>query len=462
MEIDFKSIKKAHVYLREVCAGSLEKQATDRFVFQYSPEYLSLSEAFDISRTLKKQSAPYVNKTLHPFFDNLIPEGWLLQYTEKTFHIEKSNRFGLLMATGGAPIGAVSVRPLNNENGEINVVAELSEEWSKEYPKGYNDEKLKLYSIQQPESFPYCTTCFKPLAPNKLSHRKCVLEMWETERTLQIEMDATNPLSSFARVIYGGSISGAQKKGLFRFNSKKGLLQATASGAQYILKPAGDYPELPENEHVTMAIAKAIQFNVPPFALLQIEGLGNVFAIKRFDRTPHQTPLMMEDMGQIIQVSSADKYESSYEKVATAISKHSSAPQIDLNDFYRRLIFCYLTANADMHLKNWALLENEKALGTFKLSPCYDLLNTRLPIPRERMDLGLKMLGKDRNIQASYFIRFGNTIGLSKLKIDSVFDELPKWKETATELVQKSLLRDKSKDKYQALLKDRFTTLISR
>jgi len=446
-EIDFKEIKKAHVFLRNDCAGFLEKQAEDRFIFQYDPEYLNRSESLAIARGLKKRREPYISKTLHPFFDNLIAEGWLLQYTERVFHIDKSNRFALLMATGQAPIGAVTVRPLDRDGKEIDVIAETLGD--------FEGEELGQYPTSQPDNFPYCTTCFKALPTDKKLHRKCVLEMWGTERPLKVELDTNNPLSSFARVIYGGSISGAQKKGMFRLDPKRGLLQATPAGAQYILKPNGDYPELPENEHVTMAIAKALDFTVPPFALLKIEGLGNVFAIKRFDRTSDETHLMMEDMGQIIQVPSTDKYESSYEKVVSAITAYSSAPQIDISDFYRRLIFCYFIANADMHLKNWTLVENERALGTFKLSPCYDLLNTRLPIPGEKIEIGLKMLGKDRNLQASYFVRFGREIGLSDSKIKSVFAEVPTWLNVATDFVNRSLLKQNSKKKYLDLLRER-------
>jgi serine/threonine-protein kinase HipA len=209
-----------------------------------------------------------------------------------------------------------------------------------------------------------------------------------------------------------------------------------------------------------MAIAKAVGFAVPPFALVKIEGLGNVFAIRRFDVTPDEEPLMMEDMGQLIRVPSADKYESTYERVVAAITAHSSAARIDIADFYRRLIFCYFIANADMHLKNWTLVENERAAGSFKLSPCYDLLNTRLPIPREKSDLGLKMQGKDRNLRASYFRRFGHEIGLAEPIVKSVFAELPTWLDVATDLVQKSLLKPTSKDRYLELLHERCTVLM--
>ena len=170
---------------------------------------------------------------------------------------------------------------------------------------------------------------------------------------------------------------------------------------------------------------------------------------------------MMEDMGQIIRVRSNDKYDSTYERVVAAIRAHSSAPEIDIDDFFRRVVFCFLIANADMHLKNWTLLENERAPGTFKLAPCYDMLNTRLPIPRERVETGLKMQGRDRNLKASYFRQFGKSIGISASRIESVFDGLPRWLEIAERLVGMSMLKDESKKRYVEIVRERFDVLTS-
>lgn len=450
-DIDFKAIKRANVYLREQHAGILEKQGEGEYSFQYITTYVRSPDSLDIARSLPRRMEPYLSRTLHPFFDNMISEGWLLQHAEKIFHIDKSNRFALLMATGKAPIGAVTIRPVNPDDREIDITWEYKEELL--------SEQLRQYPALELEEFPYCPTCFKAMEEGK-QHRKCTLEMWGTEKQLKLEMDGINPLQSFMRVIYGGSISGAQKKGMFRLDKKKGLLIPTPASANYILKPDGEFPDLPTNEHVTMAIAKRLNFKVPPFTLLKVEKLGYVFAIKRFDRSKEDLPLMSEDMGQIIKMPSTDKYESSYERIANAIKSHSSAPKVDLLDFFRRIVFCFISANADMHLKNWTMVENPKALGTFMLSPCYDLLNTRIPIPREKIDLGLKMLGKDRNLQKSYFKKFGLSIGLTAAKIENIFAELPDWRTAIDDLVDKSLMPAESKLRYMEIAEERTKLLI--
>lgn len=449
-DVEYSQITKANVYLRDARVGVLERQARDRFVFQYDPGYLSAPGSLDISCAMKRRLEPFVEKTLHPFFDNLIPEGWLLQNAESLLHVDKSNRFAILMATGRLPTGAVSVRAVDSEGREVDVFA------------GILDQRLSDGLVEMPLSGPdgFCPTCFTPLAPGAI-HRKCVTAMWGTTRKLKVAVYPDRPLVSFAHVLYGGSISGAQKKGAFHLDTKRGVLRATPVDAQYILKPNGDFPELPENEHVTMAIARAAGFEVPPFALVNIPGLGNVFAIRRFDITESGLRLMMEDMGQLIRVPSDDKYDSTFERVAAAIRAHSSAPEIDIEDFFRRIVFCFLIANADMHLKNWTLLENERALGTFKLAPCYDMLNTRLPIPRERSETGLKMQGRDRNLKASYFKSFGRSIGLSESRIGSVFAELPTWFEIVQTMVAQSLLEPRSKERYVEIVQERFGILTS-
>jgi serine/threonine-protein kinase HipA len=447
-DFDFRAIRSAVVYLRSDKVGILEKVSDEQFSFQYSRDYKDSLTAVSISRSLPLQSDLFLSSKLHPFFDNLIPEGWLLEHAEKIFHIDKTNRFGLLMATGKSPIGAVTVEPLDAAGKAVDVTMIFKD--------NHVGGQLITYPNQLINRFHFCPTCFNPLKDGR-QHRKCTIEMWGTERNIEVELKSDDPLQSFTRVIYGGSVSGAQRKGMFRL--EKGLLTSTAIGSQYILKPDGDFPELPLNEHLTMAIAKKCGFSVPPFTLLEIEGLGHVFAIKRFDRTNSGIPLMVEDMGQIIQIPCSDKYSTSCERVAKAISKCTSAPVIDLTDFFRRVLFCYLTANADMHLKNWSILENEKAFGTFVLSPCYDLLNTRLSIPEEVIDIGLPINGRSRNLQKSVFRNLAAELQIPGSQIEKAFKDIPRWAKVAQELVPRSLLAQESKKKYLEIVDSRLAVL---
>jgi len=83
--------------------------------FTYSAEWLASPEAEPVSLTLPLRSEPYVSQGLHPFFENLLPEGWLLEVSSKKLKISKDDPFGLLIATCGDCVGAVEIRPLDEE-----------------------------------------------------------------------------------------------------------------------------------------------------------------------------------------------------------------------------------------------------------------------------------------------------------------------------------------------------------
>ena len=71
-----------------------------------------------VSLTLPLRSEPYLSQGLHPFFENLLPEGWLLEVSTKKLKISKDDPFGLLLATCGDCIGAVEIEPLESETSE--------------------------------------------------------------------------------------------------------------------------------------------------------------------------------------------------------------------------------------------------------------------------------------------------------------------------------------------------------
>lgn len=100
--------RTAYVYIRNSFAGLL--QETDMgYVFSYDSNYLLLKEATPVSLTLPLQDKPYVSESIFPFFDGLIPEGWLLHVTSKKWNISESDRFGLLLVSCKDCIGNVSV-----------------------------------------------------------------------------------------------------------------------------------------------------------------------------------------------------------------------------------------------------------------------------------------------------------------------------------------------------------------
>jgi HipA-like protein len=105
-----------NVKLGGTLVGTIAEDA-GQTVFRYSPEWLARPDAVPVSLTLPLRDEPYVSHGLHPFFENLLPEGWLLEVTVKTLKISKDDPFGLFLATCGDCVGAVEIEPVGPTEG---------------------------------------------------------------------------------------------------------------------------------------------------------------------------------------------------------------------------------------------------------------------------------------------------------------------------------------------------------
>lgn len=103
------SYRKADIYVLESKAGELSETETG-YQFQYDGEYLTSNEAEPVSLTLPLRERPYESQVLFPFFDGLIPEGWLLEVVKDTWKVNPKDRMGLLLVSCRDTIGNVSVR----------------------------------------------------------------------------------------------------------------------------------------------------------------------------------------------------------------------------------------------------------------------------------------------------------------------------------------------------------------
>ena len=108
-------MKKALIYFRDILAGRLAERE-DGYVFQYEATYLARPQAEPISLTLPLREEVYQSPMLFPFFDGLIPEGWLLDVAMRNTDISILDRMSLLLLCCKDCIGAVSVIPDNEED----------------------------------------------------------------------------------------------------------------------------------------------------------------------------------------------------------------------------------------------------------------------------------------------------------------------------------------------------------
>ena len=103
-----EAFRTAYVYVRNVFAGTLAE--TDYgYSFSYDNNYLKSDSAAAVSLTLPLSDEPYHSRTLFPFFDGLIPEGWLLNVVSRNWKIDTKDRFGLLLVACKDAIGNVSI-----------------------------------------------------------------------------------------------------------------------------------------------------------------------------------------------------------------------------------------------------------------------------------------------------------------------------------------------------------------
>lgn len=109
-------MRRGEVYYKDHFAGMITETNEGEYVFQYDDEYVQKHPSEFITYTMPVTSRPYIDNRLFPFFEGLIPEGWLLDIASKSWKINRNDRMGLLLACCQNCIGAVSVIPITVEN----------------------------------------------------------------------------------------------------------------------------------------------------------------------------------------------------------------------------------------------------------------------------------------------------------------------------------------------------------
>jgi len=224
----------------------------------------------------------------------------------------------------------------------------------------------------------------------------------------------------------------------------KRLTVIGALGGYYIFKPPSDfYPEMPENEHLTMKIAAELGIHTVPSSLIRLNSGELAYITKRIDRTIDGHKIHMLDMFQITEA--VDKYKSTMERVGKAIEQYSADTLLDKLKLFELTIFCFLTGNNDMHLKNFSMILSN---GNWVMAPAYDLLNVNLANPKDKEELALSLEGKKRKFSKVHFEKFGATLGLNYKQIQGVFRRFETNKTNIQHLINLSFLSEESKDTY--------------
>ena len=310
-----------------------------------------------------------------------------------------------------------------------------------------------------------CLYCYKDIggAGKGEFHEHCSLEFFGTPQQPEFSY-SLEQMDELAKNVIERSVAvpGVQPKLSLSMvndalgNGKGGRLTVVgALGGNYIFKPpSAIFSEMPANEHLTMRMAESFGMKTAMSSLIRLKSGELSYITKRFDRTVDGGKVHMIDMFQILEAF--DKYKSSMEKVGKTIGTYSSRAIFDKLYFFELTIFCYLTGNSDMHLKNFSMIISGKK---WVFSPAYDLLNVAIVNPEDNEELALTLEGKKRKLATSHFSRLGTNLGLNAKQVAKVFERFDGFRKVAEDWVDRSFLSDEFKEKYIELLNQRYSIL---
>jgi serine/threonine-protein kinase HipA len=255
------------------------------------------------------------------------------------------------------------------------------------------------------------------------------------------------------------SIQGVQPKLSAILNIKDGLFEIVDKGGKYILKPQHHiFPELPQNEDLTMRLAASIGIGVPLHGLIYSKDNSLTYFIKRFDRKGQKDKIAVEDFAQLSGMSRDTKYNYSMGKLVKLIDDYCTFPSIEKAKLFNLVLFNFLVGNEDMHLKNYSIIISN---GKVELSPAYDLLNSTIVLKGDTEEIALSLKGKksnlNRNILIDYFgrERCNLTDKIIERFLEKIQKEIPAW----FNLIDISFLSGEMKEKYKNLLYKRIDIL---
>jgi serine/threonine-protein kinase HipA len=307
-----------------------------------------------------------------------------------------------------------------------------------------------------------CLYCYEPLNGENDFHKKCSQAFFGTAGPPVIPY-TVDQMAELARDVVERSITvpGVQAKlsmSLIKSAVNKSDVRLTVVGAlggNLILKPPSErYPEMPQNEHLTMRIAEAFKIPVVPSSLIRLASGELSYITRRVDRTEDGRKIHMLDMFQITEAF--DKYKSSLEKVGKALHSHSQNTMLDKILYLELSLFCFLTGNNDMHLKNFSMIRSDSG---WVLAPAYDLLNVSILLPADDEETALTLDGKKKKLTQRNFINLAKNLNLTDKQTEGVFKRMTENKPKAKEWIEKSFLSDGMKETYANVMESRYMQL---
>lgn len=327
-------------------------------------------------------------------------------------------------------------------------------------------ENLKL--INCPGTLAVGYSAYSNTALRRVFNRKKVSPI------LPYDSPATNEITDalFTENRKRMSISGVQEKfSILLENNKLGLIQEGEQG-QYILKPIPNVgknaDQMPANEHVTMQIARQVYtIETAENALIFFKNGSPAYITKRFDVKADGSKWAQEDFaslgGRTPQTHGEDfKYLGNYLELFKLLERYTPAYRVESIKLFKLILFNYLFSNGDAHYKIFSLIETP--LGDYRLSPAYDLLNSRLHIDDNDFALedGLLPRSLAQGKISKQFYVLGEQADISKKQVEKVYHDLTSNQDEVLALVKASYLNEKSKRNYIQAYQTRLKKLFSK
>lgn len=310
-----------------------------------------------------------------------------------------------------------------------------------------------------------CLCCYKELSAGEHDfHKLCARKMFGKDVAPRLAY-SHKELDELARlvVVSRTTVTGVQAKLSMDLehdaDGNPSRLTIVGLMGRYILKPQAErFERLPELEDLTMHLADIAKIATVPHCLIRFEDGELNYITRRIDRTADGYKLKMEDMCQVSGRLTEQKYQGSYEMIAALIRKYSSAPILNLVNFWEQVVFSWIVGNADMHLKNFSLF-CPKRDGQYLLAPTYDQLSTVIAMPEDTEELALSLNGWKKKLMRADFEEAMLNSDLKEKTIRNIFQKFINAEEQWYACIDKSFVTEEMKRQYKALIHNRLTIL---
>lgn len=309
-----------------------------------------------------------------------------------------------------------------------------------------------------------CLCCYKPLNLGEIDfHKQCAKRIFGSSSAPVLPY-TRKEICQLAQIVVENrtAVTGVQAKlSMDLEHDEAGTPQRlTIVGVmgRYILKPQTErFTCLPEMEDLTMHLAEIARIATVPHSLIRFADGELNYITRRIDRTDDGHKLPMEDFCQLSEHLTEQKYNGSYEMIAALIKRFSTAPILDLVNFWEQVVFSWIVGNADMHLKNFSLIGHKR--GNYVLAPTYDQVSTTVVMPEDNEELALSLNGWKKKIMREDFMESMLASGVDAVVAKRILDKFRKYQSKWNEIIDASFISDDQKILFKALISKHINTL---